>query len=115
MTRLEHNWFFFLSSEKMKKLDDFFAEEPNNFMPHQLSVVLGTDLPTSLAVIAVLRAKKLINVDLLVYHQCDPGTPLEARPLNTGFPQLPWYCEECDTEVESYSELSFDLIAKLIV
>lgn len=111
MIEVHPNWFPFLSPQQAKSLKDFIAKEPKDFMAHQLSNILGTDWAKGISIITVLNAKNLIDIKLLVYHHCDPGTPVAAYPLSGGFPQLPWFCQDCDTEVEDYSELDFDLLA----
>lgn len=111
MIELNIDWFPFLSQKQMEKLKEFIEKEPKDFMAHQLANILGTDWGKGISVITVLNTKELVDIKLLIYHQCDPGTPVDAYPLNEGFPHLPWYCEDCDTEVENYSELDFDLLA----
>jgi len=80
-------------------------------MPHQLAVQLGIDYSTALAILADLEAKGVCEMKLLIYHNCAPEVPMGAVPYGTGWPSLPWTCPNCESIVESYDELSFDLMA----
>lgn len=79
-------------------------------MPHELAISLGIELSQAYAILTVLNSAGLCHNRLLIYHICSE-TPVGSRVFGTGFPALPWVCPECDHLVESYEEMSFDLIA----
>lgn len=109
---LNPDWFPFLTDKHFNKLEKFISDEPINFMAHQLAVIIGIDWASGISIISVLHAKNIIDVELLIYHKCDEfEMPVGSYQFGKGFPPLPWYCEECDTEVENYSDLDFDLLA----
>ena len=83
-------------------------------MPHQIAVQLGVELHKALLLISVLSDKHISNAHLLIYHKCDNSKFVDAIPFGTGFPALPWTCPDCEEEVNSYSELSFDVMSKII-
>lgn len=111
MICLDAEWFPFLDKSQFKKLTDYFANPPEDIMVHQLAVSLGLELSKSLAIFTVLHVKRLFEVKLLIYHNCDPEMAVGAIPFGEGYPRLPFYCEECDSDINDYSELDFDLMA----
>jgi rubredoxin len=80
-------------------------------MPHQLAVRLGIEYPKALAILTLLEAEGLCELQLLIYHNCEPDIPKGAIPFGKGFPDLPWVCPSCESRVEDYNELSFDIMA----
>lgn len=100
----------FLSNEQKAELNKKFSER-TTAMPHELAVRLGITYAEALTIIALLEADGLCQNQLLIYHNCDPDVLLDAIPYGIGFPNLPWTCPECKEEVESYDELSFDIMA----
>jgi hypothetical protein len=111
MIDLDAEWFPFLDSSQFKELMDYFADPPEDIMIHQLAVSLGIEVSKSFAVFTVLHTKNILGVKLLIYHNCDPEMAVGAIPFGEGYPRLPFYCEECDSEVNDFSELDFDLMA----
>ncbi|MCB2167588.1 MAG: hypothetical protein KQI78_08005 [Deltaproteobacteria bacterium] len=112
MEQLNIEWFPFLSDKEFDKLDILMKTFPNDLMPHQIAVSLGVDVIKALAVIHILSEKYQSNMLLLIYHKCDISKIVYARQLNSGFPELPWVCSDCDEEVNSYSDLNFDIMIK---
>lgn len=113
MNDLDIKWFPFLNRSQFHDLSNYIGDIPEDIMAHQLAVSLGVDLPTSIAIFSVLYSKRIIKLKLLYYHNCDPEMPIGAIPFGEGYPKLPIYCEECDSEVSSYSEFDFDLMAQI--
>ncbi|MBF2008190.1 MAG: hypothetical protein IGS49_22780 [Chlorogloeopsis fritschii C42_A2020_084] len=101
----------FLSDHHKTKLSKHFMTASTSAMPHQLAVLLGIEYSDAVAILAVLEAEGLCEMKLLVYHNCEPDVPVDAIPYGTGFPNLPWTCPHCESIVENYDELSFDLMA----
>jgi hypothetical protein len=102
----------FLSENQKTELSKHFMTASATAMPHQLAVRLGIEYSEALALLADLEAKGMCEMKLLMYHNCDPDKPVDAIPYGTGFPDLPWTCPHCESIIESYDELSFDLMAK---
>lgn len=102
----------FLSRRQKLKLSKFFKEPEKNAMPHQLAVLLGIRYSHALLILTILEANGFIKNHLVIYHICDPEIPAGAIPYGTGFPKLPWSCSLCERVVESYDELTFDLMGK---
>jgi hypothetical protein len=113
MIELKSKWFPFLNRSQFDELKKYFDDTPADFMVHQLAVSLGIEWSKGLAIITILYAQKVLDVKLLIYHSCDPELAVGAIPFRYGYPKLPFYCEECDCEIDDYSELDFDLMAKL--
>ena len=80
-------------------------------MPHSLAISLGVSFPQAMAILAVLGSEGVCANRLLIYHNCEPGVPFGSVPFGAGFPTLPWICPNCESEVEDYSELAFDVEA----
>jgi rubredoxin len=81
-------------------------------MPHQLAVLLGIEYSEALAILTLLEAEGLCELKLLIYHNCEPDVPTGAIPFGKGFPDLPWVCPLCESSVENYNDLSFDIMAQ---
>lgn len=81
-------------------------------MPHQLAVLLGIEYSEALAILTLLEAEGLCELKLLIYHNCEPDVPTGAIPFGQGFPDLPWVCPLCESSVENYNDLSFDIMAQ---
>lgn len=113
MIELKSKWFPFLNRSQFYELKKYFEDPPADIMVHQLAVFLGIEFSKALAIISILYAKKILDVKLLIYHNCDPELAVGTIPFNSGYPKLPFYCEECDCEINDYSELDFDLMAQL--
>jgi len=101
-----------LSDNQKVQLSNHFTATSMTVMPHQLAVELGIEYYQALAILAGLEAEKICEMSLLIYHNCELEIPVSAIPYGIGFPQLPWTCPHCESIVESYDELSFDLMAK---
>ncbi|BCL37739.1 hypothetical protein [Nostoc sp. MS1] len=101
----------FLSENQKAELSKYFMKASTNVMPHQLAVQLGIEYSDALALLADLESKGICEMKLLIYHNCEPDVPIDAIPYGTGFPDLPWTCPNCENVVETYDELSFDLMA----
>jgi hypothetical protein len=109
-------------SDRLLFLDDTIVAELNRMlaapgtaiMPHVLSVQLGIDYSGGLAIIVLLASEGACNVHLLIYHSCEPDLAIAQVELRHGKPSLPWKCPNCETVVESYSELSFDIEATML-
>ncbi|MGJ5675104.1 MAG: hypothetical protein ACR9NN_16070 [Nostochopsis sp.] len=101
----------FLSDHHKAELSKHFMTASTSVMPHQLAVLLGIEYSDAIAILAVLEAEGLCEMKLLIYHNCEPDVPVDAIPYGIGFPDLPWICPHCESIVESYDELSFDLMA----
>ncbi|MFM5985021.1 MAG: hypothetical protein ACKO9I_06810 [Sphaerospermopsis kisseleviana] len=99
-------------NQKAELSKHFMTASTSDVMPHQLAVQLGIEYSEALAILADLEARGICDMKLLIYHNCDPDIPVDAIPYGTGFPDLPWTCPHCENTVESYDELSFDLMAK---
>jgi hypothetical protein len=112
---LNQGWFPFLSPAEFEKLTNLFSDPPRDIMPHQLAVRLGIDLKKATLIITTLSDEQITNNFLLIYHVCDNEMPVGSIGFGEGFPPLPWSCPNCEEEVDTYSELNFDLLAKLII
>lgn len=77
---------------------------------HQLATKLEIKHSEVLAIIAILESSGDVTIRLLIYHQCKPSCVAEAIPYGNGFPNLPWKCPICETEVSSYDELNFEFM-----
>ena len=55
----------------------------------------------------ILHILKVIELKILIYHDCDYDTPIDAIPFDSL--DFPAYCEECDNDIE-VSDLEFGLI-----
>jgi hypothetical protein len=100
----------FLSSEHKSELNRHFKSPNEKAMPHQLAVRLGLSYSDALAILSVIEADKLCQLNLLVYHIC-AETPIGSLPFGQGFPKTPWHCPYCEETVEDSRELNFDFIA----
>ena len=101
----------FLSDRQKAELSKHFMKASTTAMPHQLAVILGIEYSKALAILTVLEVEGLCQIKLLVYHNCELDTPIDAIPFGKGFPNLPWICPNCGTSVDNYDELSFNFIA----
>jgi rubredoxin len=101
----------FLSENQKTELSKHFMTASATAMPHQLAVRLGIQYSEALALLADLEAEGMCDMKLLIYHNCDPDVPVDAIPYGTGFPDLPWTCPHCESILDSYDELSFDMMA----
>lgn len=101
----------FLSDHQKAKLSKHFMSASTTAMPHQLAAWLGIEYSDALTLLADLEAKGVCEMKLLIYHNCEPDVPVGVIPYGIGFPDLPWICPQCESIVESYDELSFDLMA----
>ncbi|MEH1813192.1 MAG: hypothetical protein V7K26_27670 [Nostoc sp.] len=101
----------FLSEKQKAELSKYFMTASTTTMPHQLAVQLGIKYSNALALLADLEAEGVCEMKLLIYHNCEPDVPAGAIPYGIGFPDLPWICPHCESIVENYDELSFDLMA----
>lgn len=99
-------------NQKAELSKHFMTASTSDMMPHQLAVQLGIEYSEALAILADLEARGICDMKLLIYHNCEPDVPADAIPYGTGFPDLPWTCPNCENSIESYDELSFDLMAK---
>ncbi len=111
MTQLAtDNYLDFLNALQKKKLSTKFRSANAKFMPHELATSLGLTLPQAHAILVLLTSLKLCESRLLIYHLCsDP--PVTSIPFGIGFPPLPWTCPECGAILNSYDEMTFDLLA----
>jgi hypothetical protein len=83
-------------------------------MPHEISSPTGLKYSEILAIFTILQAEGFCKNSLLIYHNCDPDTPMKVTPFEDGLPQLPCVCEYCQEEIYDMGEFSFDVMAKLI-
>ena len=112
MLYFDKNILPFLTEDQLLGLVRFIESQPKNFMAHELSLKLNMEWSKSMSTISVLWAKKLVDVFLLIYHDCDSSLPVETVEYGKGLPQLPWTCPNCKSLVNNFSEINFDLMAK---
>ena len=113
MINFDHNWFPFLTKKEYEDFKKFFANSSGTIMPHELSNAIDIDISTAISTLIALSENKISSLLLLIYHDCDPDVPLDAIPFENGFPQLPWHCPGCEEIAENFSELHFDIMAKI--
>jgi hypothetical protein len=114
VTDINQEWFPFLSSDEFEKLRNLVSDSPSDLMPHQFAGILGIDIPKAMLIITILSNKKITETKLLIYHVCDDEMAVEAMDFGLGFPSLPWFCPNCEEEVENHSELNFDFMSKFV-
>ena len=106
----------FSSSKSLQNLNHL-VEIHSNLMPHQVASATGCSLNEAMAMLIFLFTRSLAEVFLLVYHnsdQVDPPTPILARSILEGLPDLPITCDVCGKEIEHRSDLSYDFLFKII-
>ena len=54
----------------------------------------------------------VLDVELLIYHIICSDAPIASRPIEAGFPALPYECANCGAEVIELAELEYCLQAK---
>lgn len=101
----------FLSNQQKAELKKHI-QVSQTAMPHQLAVLLGIEYYKALAILTLLETEAVCELKLLIYHRCEPDVPVGAIPYGKGFPDLPWICPNCESSVENYDELSFDIMAQ---
>lgn len=82
------------------------------FMPHELANRAGLTYRAALAVAHVLGDRHAVERVWCVYHTCAP-MPVAYRPFEEGFQPTPWECPECEMEVLSPEELTYDIRCKI--
>ena len=103
-----------MSDKEFERFNEILSGFCADLMPHQIAVQLGIDLSRSILALSILSEKGISENLLLIYHNCDPSKVVEAIPFGKGFLKLPWICPDCEEEVSTYSDISFDLMAKII-
>jgi hypothetical protein len=104
----------FLTDEMRTVLNARLRVMNERMMPHSLAIMLGVERAEALLLVTVLSTEGICQNRLLIYHSCEPGTPLASIPFGIGFPNLPWTCPNCDDVVQDLTDLRFDLEAEVI-
>ncbi len=90
-------------------------DELDELQTHVLSSQTGIDSDVILGLLMYMLAVDLCDMVIYTYHHglYDDLPHISESPFLDGYPKLPWYCDECEEEVESYDELEFDYVARL--
>jgi hypothetical protein len=100
----------FLNNTQKTKLSRKLRSANSKLMPHEIATSIGLTLPQAHAILIVLASVGLCENRLLIYHIC-AEVPVGSIAFGIGFPALPWICPECGEELNSYDDMTFDLIA----
>jgi hypothetical protein len=103
----------FLTEDQKSKLNKKFRSSELKVMPHELAGPLALKYSEALAILTILQAEGLCKNLLLIYHNCEPDTPIDAIPFEEGIPKVPFECKSCQELIQDLSELSFDVMAIL--
>ena len=90
-------------------------EAQPDLMPHQVAGATGCTLEQAMDFLLFLASQEVADPRLLVYHNVEEheGVPVASFPLRDGVPRLPFFCEECDLEIDDLSELQFDFLFRI--
>lgn len=100
----------FLDPNQKQKLNRRFRSSHESIMPHELAVFLGVKRSQADAILIALDSAGLCNMRLLIFHTCSE-THIGSIDFGIGFPSLPCECPECGQTIESYDDMTFDLMA----
>ncbi len=110
-----HNLQFdFLTPDVCQKLSDYLDSESGKFMSYELANAIEIPYERVNELIFALGFHGVLDVELLIYHVICSDAPIASRPIESGFPSLPYECESCGTEVIEPTELEYCLQAKTI-
>lgn len=102
----------FLSSSQKCELENLLLSR-DSLMPHEIANQLSITYEQALAFLLACELYGFAEVYLLIYHSCEPDKYIDAIRFKSGIPDLPFICENCEEEVETIDELSFDILASL--
>lgn len=101
----------FLSNKHKSLLNDHFREPLRTAQPREIAIKLGIEYAQVVAIFVVLASVDFCDNWLLIYHSC-ADTFVDRTPLSDGPPALPYTCPYCETLIEDYEELQFDVMAE---
>ncbi|MFG6107677.1 hypothetical protein U2F10_35975 [Leptothoe sp. EHU-05/26/07-4] len=103
--------FDYLDSNQKVFLNSKFKKTGVKIMPHEISGPLNISNCQAINILTALQAASLSENYIVVYHNCEPDYAVEYIPFEKGFPSLPWFCDNCQEQIENIDELSFSLMA----
>ena len=88
------------------------ADSQTDLMPHQVAAVTGCSMKEAMGFLLFLAIQDVADPKLLVYHSMSEHSeiPVASLPLKDGLPSVPFYCEQCEKQIEDSSELMYDLL-----
>lgn len=87
--------------------------EPGDVMPHELVTRVGVDRVAAVALFTALAGAGCGQLLILIYWSEAGEQPIGARPVEKGFPRVPFYVEANDEYVEDEQELTYDYMLRL--
>lgn len=101
----------FASSSRLDRLNQFVRLN-SAAMPHQIAAETGCGLKDAMSLLLFLYHRFLADPYILVYHSTHPDAPIAIRALVDGLPDVPMMCGDCEDEIVSKDELSYDFYFK---
>lgn len=83
-------------------------------MLHELATSTGCSQQESMFLLMYLYDLRLAEPFLLVYHEDHLDVPILSRKLLDGFPSVPFTCPECERNITSTDQLSYDYSFKIV-
>lgn len=102
-----------LADTNKRQVFNRLAKAKSTLMPHEVSTGIGCSLVEAMQLLLLLYDQGYAEPFLLVYHKDHLDSPIAARDLVDGFPNLPFNCELCDQEITTRDSLMFDFLFKL--
>ena len=100
---------FFRSKEQVSKFNSLSYIHSRRLMYHQVANVTGLSFRESMTLLLYLFHVDLAELYILVYHVRHPE-PIDYRSIFDGFPELPYFCKECEEEVLNENDLKYDYL-----
>lgn len=110
MTKVNLSNFHFFEGADQLRILNRLVRIHEDLMPHVVTGATGCSTMQAMELLMLLYHSHVADPRLLVYHNVHPDVPIEARRLSSGFPQLPYFCEECEKEVLEEKELSYSFL-----
>ena len=100
----------FVNSSNIDFLNQKFSTAIE-IMPHELAGPLGINYAEALTILMTMFQLQLCQLYFQVYHTCDPDIAVLSVPFQDGLPDLPFECENCQEDVLTKKDLSYEIMA----
>jgi hypothetical protein len=96
-----------ITESEWQRISSIFSK-PQNIMPHALGVQSGIKFSLARAFLISLSNENLASIRTCVYHGC-VECPVDITEDYPAY--IPYICPNCEEEVTSPKELSYDITA----
>ncbi|WLT37523.1 hypothetical protein NON20_17130 [Synechocystis sp. B12] len=100
----------FIDTSEIESINRIFDRQGKEISPFRLTQNLNLIYEDALYILLVFENMNLCDLYLEVYHKCS-SLPIKRIPFGQGFPEIPFFCDSCQTEICSSGDLSYNFMA----